>query len=291
MNNWKLIALLMVGTTALADEPVNRTLDAAADGTVTVENVAGSVEVRGWSRNQVEVTGTLGARVEELIFERDGDEIIIEVKVPRRHSGGIASDLSINVPERSTLEVDTVSADIGVADVLGEQELESVSGDITTEAHAANVELGTVSGDIEVQGDNQTIRSELTTVSGDIDADSLSGEIGIEAVNGDVSAINGSFSRARVETVNGDIVFHAGLIGDGRLDVETINGTVDIDFGGDVSARFDIETFNGDIRNCFGPEPVRTSKYAPGRELRFTEGDGDARVSIQTLNGNLRLCK
>jgi DUF4097 and DUF4098 domain-containing protein YvlB len=291
MNNWKLIALLMVGTTALADEPVNRTLDAETDGTVTVENVAGSVEVRGWSRNQVEVTGTLGDRVEELVFERDGDEIIIEVKVPRRHSGGIASDLSINVPERSTIEVDTVSADIEVADVLGEQELESVSGDITTEAHAANIELGTVSGDIEVQGDNQPIRSELTTVSGDIDADSLSGEIGIEAVNGDVSAINGSFSRARVETVNGDIVFHAGLVGDGRLDVETINGTVDIDFGGDVSARFDIETFNGDIRNCFGPEPVRTSKYAPGRELRFTEGDGDARVSIQTLNGNLRLCK
>jgi hypothetical protein len=36
---------------------------------------------------------------------------------------------------------------------------------------------------------------------------------------------------------------------------------------------------------------VRTSKYAPGRELRFTEGDGDARVSIKTLNGSLRLCK
>jgi len=291
MNNWKLIALLLVGTTALADEPVNRTLDAAADGTVTIENVAGSVEVRGWSRNQVEVTGTLGDRVEELVFERDGDEVIIQVKVPRRHSGGIASDLSINVPERSTIEVDTVSADIDVSDVLGEQELESVSGDITTAAHGANVEVGTVSGDIEVQGDSQAIRAELTTVSGDIDADSLSGEIGIEAVNGDVSAINGSFTWARVETVNGDIVFHAGLLSDGRLDVETINGTVDVDFGGDVSARFDIETFNGDIRNCFGPDPVRTSKYAPGRELRFTEGDGDARVSIKTLNGSLRLCK
>ena len=58
-----------------------------------------------------------------------------------------------------------------------------------------------------------------------------------------------------------------------------------------MSARFDIETFNGSIDNCFGPEPVRTSRYTPGRELRFTEGDGNARVAIKTLNGGLRLCK
>jgi DUF4097 and DUF4098 domain-containing protein YvlB len=77
----------------------------------------------------------------------------------------------------------------------------------------------------------------------------------------------------------------------GRLDIETINGTVDVEFDGDVSARFDIETFNGSIRNCFGPDAVRTSQYAPGRELKFTEGDGDGRVTINTLNGSLNLCK
>ncbi|NIV17484.1 MAG: hypothetical protein GWN47_03550, partial [Woeseiaceae bacterium] len=78
---------------------------------------------------------------------------------------------------------------------------------------------------------------------------------------------------------------------DGRLDVETVNGDVDIEFAGDVSARFDIETFNGDIRNCFGPEAERVSKYAPGYELKFTEGGGSGRVTIETLNGDLRLCK
>ena len=291
MRKWKLIALLFAGTAAMADQPINQTLDAAADGTVRIENVAGSVDVRGWSRNQVEVTGTLGDRVEEFVFERDGDTVVIKVRVPRKNSGGIASELSINVPEMSAIEVDTVSADIDIADVLGAQELESVSGDVTTYAHEADIEVGTVSGDIEVQGDNESIRSELSTVSGDIDAQNLSGEIGIGAVNGDVSAVKGSFNRARIETVNGEIVFHSSLVGDGRVDIETINGAVDVDFGGDVSARFDIETFNGAINNCFGPEPVRTSRYAPGRELRFTEGEGDARVSITTLNGSLRLCK
>ena len=291
MKTWNVIALTLLGTTAVAAEEINRSLDAAADGKVSIENIAGSVDVRGWSRNQVEVTGELGDNVEEFIFERDGNDVYIKVKVPRRSSRGIASSLVVNIPEDSSLEVDTVSADIDVADVQGEQELESVSGDVTTTAFGADVELATVSGDIEVQGDNESTRSELVSVSGDVEADSLSGEIGVEVVNGDISIINGAFSRASLESVNGSIIYHNRLLDDGRLDIETINGTVDVDFGGDVSARFDIETFNGAIRNCFGPEPVRTSKYTPGRELKFSEGDASGRVTIRTLNGSLHLCK
>jgi DUF4097 and DUF4098 domain-containing protein YvlB len=81
------------------------------------------------------------------------------------------------------------------------------------------------------------------------------------------------------------------LLDGGRRDIETVNGSVDIEFDGEVSARFDIETFNGDIRNCFGPDAVRVSKYAPGYELKFTEGDGTGRVTVETLNGDLRICK
>ena len=106
-----------------------------------------------------------------------------------------------------------------------------------------------------------------------------------------IEIMQGDFGRARLETVNGDVLYNAAMRAGGKLDVETVNGTVDITFIGDVSARFDIETFNGRIRNCFGPEAERTSKYAPGWELSFTEGGGDGRVSIATLNGGLRLCK
>jgi DUF4097 and DUF4098 domain-containing protein YvlB len=288
----RLVLPIVFLSSAVFAEDINEIMDADPEGTVSISNVAGSVEVQGWTRNQVEVTGDLGSNVEELIFDRDGDEIVIQVKVPRNsQSRGISSDLIVNVPEGSSLQVNTVSADIEVSDVEGELQLESVSGDVTASAHAADIELGSVSGDIEVQGEKQPIRSRMSTVSGDVDTDSLAGEIYAESVSGDVSLINGRFERAALETVNGDIIYHAQLLDDGRLDVETINGSVDIDFGGDVSARFDIETFNGSIRNCFGPEAVRTSKYAPGRELKFTEGDGSGRVSIQTLNGSLRLCK
>ncbi len=294
MNMMKMIKVLLlslVATAAFAAEDVNRTLDAAADGDVTISNVSGSVEVRGWSRNQVEVTGELGSGVEELIFERDDDEVVIKVKIRRNSSRNSSAELVINVPEASSLRVNTVSADIDVSDVKGEQRLESVSGDITTAAYGTEIDAESVSGDIEISGDNQVINARLHTVSGDIEVENLSGELRSETVNGEINVINGSFKRISGDTVNGEIVFHVGLQDEGRMDIETINGAVDVDFGGDVSARFDIETFNGSIRNCFGPESVRTSKYAPGRELKFTEGGGAGRVTINTLNGSVRLCK
>ncbi len=281
----------LLSTVAFSAEDINETMDAAADGTVAISNVAGSVEVQGWSRKQVEVTGELGSDVDELIFERDGNEILIKVKVPRHHGRRIASDLIVKVPQASALEINTVSADIEINDVEGEQELESVSGDIETDAHAKDIDVSSVSGDVVIVGDRKPMRTRLNSVSGDIEADSLSGEIEAETVSGDVEVVNGSFKRASAHSVNGEIVFHAQLLDDGRLDVETINGEVDIEFDGDVSARFDIETFNGEIRNCFGPESERTSRYAPGRELMFQEGGGSGRVTIQTLNGDIRLCK
>jgi DUF4097 and DUF4098 domain-containing protein YvlB len=276
---------------AVSAQDINESMDAAADSRVHISNTAGSVEVDGWSRNEVEITGELGRDVEKLVFERDGDEIIIHVKTRRHNSRSIATELIIKVPEESSLRVSTVSADIEVDNVAGEQRLESVSGDIATAAHSEDVDIESVSGDVEVEGDDESMRSRINTVSGDIETENLAGEISAESVSGELIVSSGVFTRAFAHTVNGDIVFHSRLLDDGRLDVETINGEVDIDFGGDVSARFDIETFNGDIRNCFGPDPVRTSEYTPGYELKFSEGSGSGRVTIQTLNGDLQLCK
>ena len=284
--------LLLTGTVSADD--VNETLDAAADGTVEIYNTAGSVVVEGWSRRAVEVTGTLGNEVEEFIFERDGDDVLVKLE-PRkgRHSGGrgLSSDIVVRVPEGSSLEVATVSADIEVGGVKGDQELQSVSGDVDAKSVASELEIETVSGDIDVEGTGEDSEAELVTVSGDISAQQLAGVADLESVNGDVALVGGSFDEAAFETVNGRIDFEATLRKGGELDVETVNGRININFIGDVSADFDIETFNGRIKNCFGPTAERVSKYAPGWELRFTEGRGDGSVSIESLNGAVTICK
>lgn len=283
---------LTLASPVIAEE-INQTLDADPNGRVIVTNLSGSVEVSGWDRNQVEVTGELGDDVDEFIFERDGRQVLVKVKVPERSWGRkkVSSELVIRVPAGSALEVATVSADIDVSGVNGEQDLQSVSGDITSEAFEADVDAETVSGDVELRGNGTAGDWELSSVSGDINARDLSGTIDAESVSGDIEILNGAFTRVSSETVNGDMDLGLSLRDGGKLDAESVNGSIDIRFQGDVSARFDIETFNGRIRNCFGPKPKRADKYAPGWELSFTEGGGNSRVSVTTLNGSIDICK
>ena len=275
----------------MAEEEVDKTLDAAADGQVNVSNIAGSVTVTGWTRNAVEVTGTLGRNVEELVFERNKDKVTIKVKVPRRGGRGIDSDLHINVPQGSSIDVSGVSADISVTDVMGEQRLHTVSGDVSTESAASDVTAESVSGDVEVDGDKSDTETTASTVSGDVTLFRVSGMVSAESVTGDVIVDEGSFSRVELSVVNGELLFQAELRQDGKLSAETVNGDVDVKLVGDVSAKIDVSTINGLIRNCFGPEPERTSKYAPGWSLSFTEGDGDGRIDISTVNGGVGLCR
>lgn len=297
MRDWKHLGAALLGSAialpALGSQDVNERLDAARDGRVSISNTSGSIEVEGWSRNEVEVTGSMGDNVEELIFERSGDSVRIKVKIPDRGRGyrDSSADLTIRVPKASSLDVATISADIDVQGVEGEQDLQAISGDIETEMFGEDTEVETVSGDVEVQGDGKEARLDMTSVSGDVSAEKVAGSVDAESVSGDVAVIDSNFRRADLETVNGDITYRAALQRGGRLDIETVNGGVDVEFSGDVSARFDIETFNGRIRNCFGPKAERTSKYAPGWELSFTEGSGDGRVTIATLNGGVNLCK
>ena len=289
----KLIAItlsFLLAMPVMAEE-VDERLDAAPDGQVDISNIAGSVTVTGWSRDAVEVTGTLGRNVEELIFERKKDKVTVKVKVPRHGGRGIDSDLHINVPQNSSIDVSAVSADIDVTDVLGEQRLHTVSGDVSTESAGNDVEAQSVSGDVEVDGDKSDTETNASTVSGDVTLFRVSGTVSAESVTGRVIVDEGSFSRADLNVVNGELLFQAELRKGGKLSAETVNGAVDVELVGDVSAKIDVSTINGRIRNCFGPEPERTSKYAPGWSLRFTEGDGDARVDISTVNGGVKLCR
>lgn len=286
------LLVLIAGLLAapLMAEEVDKTIDAASAGHVDIYNTSGTIVVNGWSRNRVQVIGELGDDVEELIVERDGDDIIVKVKVPRSHGRNIDADIVVSVPENSSIDVSGVSADIEIAGVNGEQGLQTVSGDVEASGVSASIEAASVSGDVDVTGTGADADTTAATVSGDVQVSGMSGELEAESVSGDVIVEDGSFDRVYFETVNGDLGFAAELRRGGKLAAESVNGDIDIEFAGEVSASFDLETFNGDIDNCFGPKPQRTSRYAPGLELSFSVGDGDGRVVIETLNGGIRIC-
>ena len=282
--------MLACGQAALAGSAISERAPADPTGHVEISNTAGSVEVSGWARNEVEVTGTLGDGVERLEFSRSGKLTRVKVILPNRSSRVESTQLVVKVPAASSLFVNTVSADVRAQGVRGSQRLQTISGDIGAQAAAEDVECKTVSGNVEVKGSGQRSMLTVTTVSGDAKVSHVAGEVNGNTVSGSFTITAGETSRSRLRSTSGDIGLAGKLDADARIDFESISGDVRLDLLGPVAAEFDVSSFNGEIRNCFGPKAVRTSEYAPGTELRFREGAGTARVRIKTLNGGIAIC-
>jgi len=249
----KMVWLALALCAPVMADDVHKTLDADAGSEVRIINTSGDIVVDGWSKNEVDLRADLDDGVKELVFERHGKEIVIEVKLDQSRRRSHGSDLVVKIPQGSSLSVESVSADITVRDVRGRLDLNTVSGDIDSTVFESNVQTESVSGDVGIRGNGSNMRLQATTVSGDIDLDKVAGEIGAEVVSGDITIVHSKGKEIKLQTVNGAINFQSELVEGGRMDVETVNGEVDIHFDGKISGRFDIETFNGEIDNCFGP--------------------------------------
>jgi DUF4097 and DUF4098 domain-containing protein YvlB len=115
------------------DSAVERKVAAEANGEVVISNVSGSIDVRGWDRNEVQVTGHLGDGVERLDVETNGGRVVVKVVLPRGNSHDGEADIEVSVPKNSSVEVSAVSADVSSRGVLGTQRLKSVSGEVTAD--------------------------------------------------------------------------------------------------------------------------------------------------------------
>ena len=286
--------VLLVATlplAVLAGTPIDKRTSADPAGTVEISNTAGSVVVTGWDRNEVEVTGELGKGTERLDFTRSDTVTRIKVVLPDRSYNVDDTDLIVKVPAGSQVSINTVSADIGVQAVRGTQRLQSVSGDLRTETSGEDLECRTVSGDVTIAGSGRKGLVSITTVSGNASATRLAGEVNGSTVSGDFTLAVGATSRSRLRSTSGNLTLQGSLAPDARVDIESISGDVRLDLVGETGADYDVASFSGEIRPCFGPKPVRTDEYAPGKEWRHQETNASARVRIKTLSGDVGVCR
>jgi DUF4097 and DUF4098 domain-containing protein YvlB len=285
MTRFAMIGLL-IAAPAWAERKVDEVRPLAADGSVGVSNFAGSVQVVGWSSDQVEITGVLGRNVRELEIGGDANRLQIEVDVPR-HADDLGTELVIKVPMSASVDVETVSATIDIEGVSGQVSLESVSGRITVSGTPSELSVESVSSDITVG--HASRETDLESVSGSIVIHDGAGELAAATVSGNVSVLGGAFDAAGFESVSGNIGYSAQMSPRGEYDFETVSGTVKLVVQPSVSAEFYVETFSGSIQHAIGPEARSTNQYTPEKELSFTAGAGGAEVSISTFSGGVQI--
>ncbi|NZA27085.1 DUF4097 family beta strand repeat protein [Luteimonas sp. SJ-92] len=278
---------LLAPLAASAQTAVDERHPLASGGRVEVENVAGEIRVQGWDRDEVTVTGTLGAGL-RLEVDASRNRVRVHVVYPRnaRNSGG--AKLELRVPKGAELEVDAVSADVDIAGVdLRRLQARTVSGRLNAAGRAGEARLGSVSGSI--RSNVATSRFAANTVSGRVEAGGgLGGDVAAESVSGTVELTTRRVEQLRGETVSGSVRMQVGALAPGgRIAAESVSGRIRLELPGDASAQLRASSFSGDIQSDAGQ--VQRRRYGPGRSLDAKLGAGDGDISLQSHSGSVRV--
>ena len=283
-----LCLLLIPASLAYAGKEFRELRDADPQGSIEIVDVAGSIELQGWERPQVEVAGDAEDTAERVHIKTSGSRTTIHVMPSTAPGdGGSETRLLIHVPAKSAVFATLVSANLKVGGLLGDVNLRTVSGSLSGEV-GGNLKANTATGSIRMTA-RAANSIEIKTINGNVQLMGGSGDVEVATVSGNAEVDLGVLRHGRFKTISGSFAAKLSLAPDAELEGESISGTLRFDFPSAPAARFDIQSFSGDIDNCFGPKPEK-QRYEPGSRLEFKNGEGRAEVHIETKSGDVHLC-
>ena len=290
-----LLLCLCIGQ-ALADTPIQLRHDATPTARVSISNIAGTVNVIAWDRNEVQVSGRLGDGAKPLaIIGSNGD---LEIKVePQGGSGRFnwggdskmaPTTLELHVPRAASLDVDVISAPLVIDGMDGGSiQVNTVSGKARINARTPSLKVDSVSGGIEQAGHAE--QAALQTVSGEILAPALGRDVELQTISGRIQANGGPWQKLTLSTVSGDVQLIGALATGGSIGIDSMSGDVQLQLPANTSASLHASSFSGDLRSDFGTP--KEPEHGPGSSLDVRLGAGAGKVNIETFSGDLRVRK
>jgi hypothetical protein len=308
------------------DSAVERRADAARDVVVSLCLASGDVVVRGSDRAEVR------ARLEEeggLRLDTGGGQPARRVEVivaPNERAEafaggcGSASNLELTVPRGASVNVESRSGNVQIADVA-DVHVQATSGDVDVRRASKSVEVSALSGDISLA--DSTGPARLTAVSGSVEARNARAlapgdTFEAKSTSGDISLEGVAHSQVSGATVSGGVIYTGALARGGVYDFLTISGDVTLELpadssftlhakvmaSGDIVTDFPVKTFGGASATPpstpapppgpHGPGRTRPPNAIPpygpvGTHLDGTVGTGDAVVNLSSFSGSVRL--
>jgi DUF4097 and DUF4098 domain-containing protein YvlB len=291
-------------------ENFSRTVRLGRDGTFSLENVSGDIEITGNSGNEVRIDAVKRVRhpdasearaiLEALnidVSERGGSvDVRTEYSRYRYRRGGSGSiDFTVSVPRDASVTLKSISGDVRVTNVNGDLRAESTSGDIVT-SNVRRIRLAkSISGDVDI----------AEAASDDLRAESVSGEVimrnvkarvlSLEAVSGDVRLTDIDAERVQSRSVSGNVEYAGRLAPNGRYDLQTHSGSVRVTPANAQGFEFEARTFSGSFRSDY-PTTIQGDSLAPrrgpgNRAVRGSIGGGGAMLTLQSFSGNITIVR
>ena len=245
------------------------------------------LRVIGWDRDSVVLTGQVGAtaRVDGGVAgNRSGAKLFVESP-----ASGTATParLELRVPARSRVWVKLGSGDVEVTSVQGAVDVNIVSGSIGVTGDLRELNAEAMDGTITVDGRADWLRAK--TAGGDVTIDGGGDDIGLTSVSGAIVLRGGPVTRARIETVTGDVTVVGAIAQRGQLTVDSHSGRVEYRLSKASGADIEVVTVNGTVTNQLNAQRPLPGMGARGQELGTSVAGGGRSITIRTFKGSVLL--
>ena len=265
-------------------------------GRLSVENYNGSVEILGWEKDSVQITGTKYAGRQDLLkdikIEIKADENSVTIKTVRpfgRH-GNMGAKYSIRVPFKVELDrIVSSNGHVRVEDVQGAANLETSNGDVRLRKVEGRLDAKTSNGAIE--GDGLTGDATLHTSNGSIRLEGVAGALDARTSNGGVHIRLGkpkANEPIRLGSSNGSIEIEIEELENNEIHASTSNAGITLRLPPPIKATLRASTSNGGISTEFDV----TTHGSMGKN--FLEGEingGGPLIDLSTSNGTIKVQK
>jgi DUF4097 and DUF4098 domain-containing protein YvlB len=260
-----------------------------ANGTFTIKNFNGPIEVRAASGNTAELRAekrtSRGGDIRDVAFElrTESDGVTICAVQTRdegdcdgrRHSHGdddwrrpVTVAMTVLVPRGVRLRVATGNGAVTVDRAGSEVHASTGNGRVRVLGTEGVVQVSTGNGEVEVRDAKASVR--VSTGNGDVNVVTAEGPVEVRTGNGDID-VRMSALRAKE-----DMAFHTG------------SGSVRLTLPANYNGELDATTGNGSIRSDFD---LKLKGQLSPRHIRATIGDGGPMLRMTTGNGEFEIRK
>jgi DUF4097 and DUF4098 domain-containing protein YvlB len=281
-----MIFALAVGATLLTSLHQDTTVAVAPGTRLELSSQEGSIVVRTWSKNSIQVSADLIGRDRIEVVVSHG---VAEIRRDSRHGHDDPVDYRLVVPAWMELELSTVEGDITVEGTQAKVNLGSVEGNVTVRGGREFIAVHSVEGEISVDG--AIGRVEANSVDGGISITNTRGEVLAESVDGDITLDGVQASAVEASTVDGNILYRGTIDRTGRYRLDSHDGDITLE-APQLDATLSVSTFEGEFETC-GYQVTLSGQSGRGTTKRFraTVGNGGAEIDLETFDGNIYLVK
>ncbi|HEY6189894.1 MAG TPA: DUF4097 family beta strand repeat-containing protein [Pyrinomonadaceae bacterium] len=255
---------------------IQQTVSVEPNVIVSLCIASGSINVRGWDRNEVQARSADAETIELRRASANGTgpatriEVLIADPAEGPHGRGgnctAFSDVELSVPRGAIVQLQTRDGDITVADVA-EARVEAQSGNINLDHVSRLAEARALSGDITLK--NSSGRIQLGSVSGSVEATNVRSitpgdDFEAGTVSGDVILKEVNHAQVHAKSVSGSLNLTGALVRGGRYDFKTMSGDVLLNVPADSSFKLNAKVAQGgEIVSDFAITPTEETTPTP----------------------------